>query len=801
MKKFYAVLVVCLFLAQITQAQTYYWIGPSSGSGGNWSDNNNWSLSSGGAPVGAGIYPNNPAHNVIFDQAALVNVNLNSLDLLSLRVTTGTTAKIFVNNGSNLTPTINLFSTSAANPALKIETGARLEDSCDVGVPFTVSFSSNALGVVDGTWYFAGRSTVLAPNGATFSLPSLTGLSNRLDVNGTIQFRNNTQTPNPSQGEAYLFFNSGSTFWLDRNGGNSPRASWNANATIKVTGATSTAPSINLGASFEVGTVVFDCAGITPANFSVSLNNNMIIKGDLQVLNTNNKNLIIASNGSGIINDFAYTVNGNFVVSGNSRVVLANAGNTSKVVVFQVNGNLNLSGTAFDLQLSNNILSNTTTLKVKGNINHSAGTFGVTSTVTSTTTDLFVVEMNGTSAQTITSTGTMNNAGNELTLRLNNAAGVSLAAPLTVGKISWNSAAKGKLNTTLTNILTIANTGTHALIAGGADNTGFVNGPVRRNTAGTGSYILPTGKGSTYDPCYIKPGSATASVYRAEYFNTAFSDLSFVTPLLGVSNQKYWQIATISGSDAAVELTLTGAIPGASASDGVVVTHYNGTDWTDYSPGGIVISPGNATTGTARSSSIQQNGFYTFAYGIAGSLPIRLLQFDAQKSVNSSAQVLWAISTGSNAQLFEVLRSSDGRNFSTIGRVSAVRGKLNYSYTDAALATGTNYYRLRMTDEQGVVSYSQIVTIMNGAKGIFLTSMLPTVVQQTATLHISSSDRGTMQLVVTDMYGRALKQQQVAVIGGNQQVQLYFNDIPAGAYQITGYMNGSKAGTIRFVRQ
>lgn len=801
MKKIYAVLVVCLFVAQITQAQTYYWIGPSSGSGGNWSDNNNWSLTSGGAPVGAGIYPNNPAHNVIFDQAALVNVNLNSLDLLSLRVTTGTTAKIFVNNGSNLTPTINLFSTSAANPALKIETGARLEDSCDVAVPFTVSFSSNALGVVDGTWYFAGRSTVAAPNGATFSLPSLTGLSNRLDVNGTIQFRNFTQTPNPSQGEAYLFFNSGSTFWLDRNGGNSPRASWDANSTIRITGATSAAPSINLGATFEVGTVVFDCAGITPTNFSISLNNNMIIKGDLQVLNTNNKNLIISANGSAFINDFAYTVNGNFNVSGNSRVVLASASNANKVVVFQVNGNLNLSGTAFDLQLANTVVNNPTTLKVKGNINHSAGTFTASSGVTSTTTDLFIVEMNGTSTQTITSTGTINNANNEITLRLNNAAGVNLAAPLTVGKISWSSASKGKLNTTLTNILTIANTGTHALVASGGDNSGFVNGPVRRNTAGTGSYIIPTGKGSTYDPCYIKPGSATASVYRAEYFNTAFSDLSFVTPLLGVSNQEYWQIATVSGSDAAVELALSGAVPGASASDGVVVTHYNGSDWTDYSPGGIVISPGNATSGTARSSSIQQNGFYTFAYGIAGSLPIRLLQFDAQKSGGNGAQVLWAISTGSNAQLFEVLKSTDGRNFNSIGQVTAVRGKLSYTYNDAALSTGTNYYRLRMIDEQGVVSYSQIVTILNGAKGVFLTSMLPTVVRQNATLQINSSDKGTMQLIVTDMYGRAVKQLQTAVNGGNQQVQLYFNDLPSGAYQITGYMNGNRAGTIRFVRQ
>ncbi|MBL0135635.1 MAG: hypothetical protein IPP79_17485 [Chitinophagaceae bacterium] len=214
---------------------------------------------------------------------------------------------------------------------------------------------------------------------------------------------------------------------------------------------------------------------------------------------------------------------------------------------------------------------------------------------------MYILELNGSTNQTITSTGTINNSTNEVSLRLNNAAGVTLASPLTVGKLSFNSASKGKLTTTSTNVLTIANTGTHALVVNSPSSLGFVNGPVRRATASTSSYLLPTGKGSTYDPNAVVPNSVTPSVYQSEYFNSAYSDLSVVSPLSGVSNQEYWQMSVVSGANAAVELTLTGAVPGAVVTDAVGVAHYTGADWSDLNAGGIIIIPGNSTTGTTRS--------------------------------------------------------------------------------------------------------------------------------------------------------------------------------------------------------
>ena len=466
---------------------------------------------------------------------------------------------------------------------------------------------------------------------------------------------------------------------------------------------------------------------------------------------------------------------------------------------------LNFGGTSFDLQISNNVVSNATTLRVRGNINHTAGTFGSSGNVTSTTTDLYVLELNGAGNQIITSTGTINNANNEVTLRMNNTAGATLAAPLTVGKISFNSGNKGRLTTTATNILTIANTGTHALVVNSPDNTGFVNGPVRRATASAGTYLVPTGKATVYHGMEFIPIDATPSVYQSEYFNTAFSDLSVAPPLNGVSNLEYWALSGISGVNARYQLSLIGtAVPGAGAGDAVVVARHNGVDWVDFSAGaggGGQISPGNSTTGSARSGPTTISSFFTFGFGVAGSLPIHLLTFDARKLAGDNAEVSWKISTNSNPEKFEVLRSLDGRNFTSVGTLVAGVGQTDYSFVDNNLPKSTTYYRLGMLDKDGRTTYSRIVAVFNATKGTLLTSMIPTVVTSSAKLSISSSVKGTMQLFITDMQGRLLQKQSIAVTVGSQDNWLYLQTLPGGVYQVSGYMNGEKVGTIRFVKQ
>ncbi len=95
-------------------------------------------------------------------------------------------------------------------------------------------------------------------------------------------------------------------------------------------------------------------------------------------------------------------------------------------------------------------------------------------------------------------------------------------------------------------------------------------------------------------------------------------------------------------------------------------------------------------------------------------LPIVLTQFYAQKQ-SSNVVLQWTTSSEKNVAQFVVERSSDGKAFKTIGTVAATGNSSiskNYSFTDQSPFTASdNYYRLRVQDLDGSITYSKIIII------------------------------------------------------------------------------------------
>jgi hypothetical protein len=791
MKQLYLALAVCLYCAT-THAQTpRYWIGPLTG--GSWNNTANWSASTSGGS--SGDVPNG-AYDVILDKNVVVNVDLTTISLNSLSVTGSVTARLFTASGVSSTITLN--STSTGNPAVLVNAGSTLEDSCGgLGQAFIVNYGNGAIGRVNGTWSFMGTTGAASYT----SLPATTGLGNLLTVNGTIKMANNGAHIECSVPE-YLSFASGSTFWHNRNAGVIPRATWSNNSLITITGLTANGignfglPATGLG----IGSLFINCPNLASAT-TVNLPNGLIVNGTIRCQSTNNVNLALGSTGGSTT--ASYTVQGNLEINPTANITLGGS-TVANTYSMQVNGNFVQTGGSFYLRNAVVGAIEPTTLQVKGSFTQSAGTFGNLSTTTSTTTELFVVELNGAANQNVSvSSGTITNAANQVTLRLNNAAGATLLTPLAVGKISWNSASKGNITTTTTNILTINNTDiADALVVNGASNSGYVNGPVRRKTATntTTYYKFPTGKSGVLREVEVLPSTATAAEFEAEYFNTAYSSSNVTAPLTGISSQEYWNIDRTIGSDAAkVRLTLAGAVTGASATDTLVVAHYTGGSWTDAR--GTTLDPGNSTTGSVESAELTSFSPFTFAFTSQSALPIYLLNFTGRKEGNA-AKLSWTITENSTPQRFEILRSTTGGNFTQIGSVAGVERKLTYDFTDNALPTGTVYYRLRMIDIDGSAELTKVIAVMNGSKGVLITSMMPTLVTDRALLNISSSEKVSVQFIVTDIYGRSVKQQVNGLTNGNQEIWMNLGNLPTGTYQVTGYLStGEKTSTIRFIKQ
>ncbi|MFT3824991.1 MAG: T9SS type A sorting domain-containing protein [Chitinophagaceae bacterium] len=807
MKKFYLAVACLLSCTAASFAQTNrYWIGTN----GNWNDVNNWSATAGGS--GGATVPNSTSFNAVFDKNAVVNVDIASFSLNRLSVGVTTTSAVRLYTSGNVV--ITLTSTSTSSRALEIATGSTLTDSAGVGnAAFQVVFANAAKGVINGTWAFSGvpgaTSDPSDDGFAYFSMPGTTGQGNDLQVNGTISLNSDyTATPESPNGSGYITFNSGSFYILNCDGGGTPSANWNAASTVSVTGVETIVPVMNnsVGNTALVGNLIYNCAGMS-ADAQWNLPQDFLVQGNMSVLNTNNKVLSLALN-SGLSDPIDYIVSGNLNISGSSALTFVNA-SPDVPYTLQVNGNFNLSGGIFSLRDYNGLgtPTNTVALKIKGNINHTGGTFTSNHPATSTANELYVVEMNGTSAQTITSSSAIDNAGHAVTLRINNSAGVTLTSPVTVGKISWNSTNKGNLNTTLINYLTINNpSNTDNTVVNGVSNAGYVSGPVARVTNAATAYRFPTGKSGVYRYAEVIPASTGASTYISEYFRTAYSNLTTNGTVDGVSNTQYWYINRVSGSNAAVKLTLQdGAVSNATPGSLITVAQYATiSHWKNANNGVGTTLPAAATTGSVVSDDISNflTGYFTFGYGNNSTLPIDLLDFSVKKQTTSSALLSWNISENSTPVKFGVLRSLDGVNFSAIGSVNAVDQKTDYSFTDNSLPTGNIYYRLQMYDQDGSYKLSKIIVLMNGAKGVLMTAMMPTIVQDRARLNVSSSEKGTLQLVVSDIQGRIVYQQLAGISNSsNQEVWMNLSSLSAGTYQVVGYMNDERVGTFRFIKQ
>jgi hypothetical protein len=94
-------------------------------------------------------------------------------------------------------------------------------------------------------------------------------------------------------------------------------------------------------------------------------------------------------------------------------------------------------------------------------------------------------------------------------------------------------------------------------------------------------------------------------------------------------------------------------------------------------------------------------------------LPVELLYFNASTS-GQKALLSWATASEFNSDYFEVLRSSNGIDFTVIGRVDAAgfsAAKLEYTMVDEQPLDGDNYYRLKQVDYDGTTEFFRIVNL------------------------------------------------------------------------------------------
>jgi len=317
----------------------------------------------------------------------------------------------------------------------------------------------------------------------------------------------------------------------------------------------------------------------------------------------------------------------------------------------------------------------------------------------------------GTANQIVSKSGTASPVFNRLTM--NKASGtVTLNTDARVGTTATFTS--GVLNTTTANYLDFADNAT----ATGASNASFVDGPVRKT--GNDAFTFPIGDNNFYRPAGISAPTNTAHHFTAQYFNTdhglgSTGDPSFIS----ITKCEYWQIDRNLGASSNVLVTLSwqeaACVAGYITDPPTLrVTRWNGSSWVNLGNGGTT---GTATNGTIVTSSAVTafNSQFTLAsVSLANPLPVELTWFRASITTSGTGLLEWRTESELNNDHFEIERSENGVNFTSLGSVTGAgttNQANNYQFEDNHPVLSLVYYRLKQVDFNGMFEYSDIVSL------------------------------------------------------------------------------------------
>lgn len=170
-------------------------------------------------------------------------------------------------------------------------------------------------------------------------------------------------------------------------------------------------------------------------------------------------------------------------------------------------------------------------------------------------------------------------------------------------------------------------------------------------------------------------------------------------------------------------------------------------------------------------------------------LPLRLNSFTGEYA-NNAVKLSWKKEDHSGFAHFEIEKSADARKFTEVGKIM-LSNSLSYTFTDSDITSGTIYYRLKMVDMNGKISYSNIVRIHT--KGTFQVQVSPNPVLDH--LNINGLDKyGSVRII--DLSGKTLLKKEVR----SQAISIDVSSLQKGIYLLE-YFNGIQKQTRKVLKE
>jgi Secretion system C-terminal sorting domain len=175
--------------------------------------------------------------------------------------------------------------------------------------------------------------------------------------------------------------------------------------------------------------------------------------------------------------------------------------------------------------------------------------------------------------------------------------------------------------------------------------------------------------------------------------------------------------------------------------------------------------------------------------GSSGVLPVTFNSYDV-KCNDKGALITWSTATEQNSDKFEIQRSENTIDWTTIDNVKAAgisNSIKGYQYLD--LKGGAAYYRIRQVDLDGKYIYTTVKRTDCKA-GQFDVVLYPVPAKDQLTVVIKSDKAVRTDLQMIDMSGKIVSRIPTQVNSGNNTINLNVSKLAAGQYMLVSSDGG-----------
>jgi hypothetical protein len=183
---------------------------------------------------------------------------------------------------------------------------------------------------------------------------------------------------------------------------------------------------------------------------------------------------------------------------------------------------------------------------------------------------------------------------------------------------------------------------------------------------------------------------------------------------------------------------------------------------------------------------------------IGGALPVSITNYELRITGDREVVNSWGGENEINVSHYNIQRSTNSKDFETVGTVKAIgSGANSYSFTDMAPTpsplNGVVYYRLQMVDKDGAVSYSKVVSCE-----LSVVSKQIAVYPNPAKDNVTISGNHIAFVQVIDNIGRVVK---IVPLKDATNPSLSVSGLPSGVYHLRVQTSDGGVSAVGFVKE